>query len=203
MHVSRLTQKNLLNRINACDTLLKLYVIDSFSKRKATGSDSQVTYDNDNQKNSWPNCNETAQTIANPGLMAKKSFVEYLVGLKRKHPLWDASLVPITQFKFLLSAIGQIKASNRPELANRKGVVFYQDNARPRTSSTTCHKLREFRLEMLLHPTLVPNSSDLELKDCHLFKHLKKFLDGKQWLMIISWSSFSTTEARSSFIKEL
>ncbi|EFN81229.1 Histone-lysine N-methyltransferase SETMAR, partial [Harpegnathos saltator] len=41
-----LTQKNLLDRIHACDSLLKRNEIDPFLKRMVTGDEKWVTYEN-------------------------------------------------------------------------------------------------------------------------------------------------------------
>ena len=46
----------------------------------------------------------------------------------------------------------------RPQLANRKEVVFQQDNARPHVSVTTRTRLHEFGWDLLPHP---PYSSDI------------------------------------------
>ncbi|GFV71290.1 mariner Mos1 transposase [Trichonephila clavipes] len=55
---------------------------------------------------------------------------------------------------------------NRPELANIRGVMFHQDNARPHTSVVTRQKLWELGWEVLMHP---PYSPDLAPSDYHLF----------------------------------
>ncbi|EFN78961.1 Histone-lysine N-methyltransferase SETMAR, partial [Harpegnathos saltator] len=47
-----LTQKNLLDRIHACDSLLKRNEIDPFLKRMVTGDEKWVTYENNGQKRS-------------------------------------------------------------------------------------------------------------------------------------------------------
>lgn len=65
----------------------------------------------------------------------------------------------------------------RPELANRKGVVFQQDNVRPHTSIATRQKLRELGLEVLVHP---PYSPDLASSDYHLFLSMQNFLSDKK-----------------------
>ncbi|XP_014484313.1 PREDICTED: histone-lysine N-methyltransferase SETMAR-like, partial [Dinoponera quadriceps] len=67
-----LMQKNLLDRIDACDSLLKRNEIDPFFKQMVTGNEKWVTYENNNRKRSWSNCGEPAQTIAKPGLTVKK-----------------------------------------------------------------------------------------------------------------------------------
>ncbi|KAJ0184087.1 hypothetical protein K1T71_000510 [Dendrolimus kikuchii] len=61
----------------------------------------------------------------------------------------------------------------RPELINRRGVVFHHDNARPHTSLVTQQKSREFGWEVLMHPSYSP---DLAPSDFHLFRSLQNFL---------------------------
>ena len=63
----------------------------------------------------------------------------------------------------------------RPELANRKGIVFH-DNATPRTSLATLTKLLELGWEVMSHP---PYSPDLAPSHYHLFRSLQNFLNGK------------------------
>ena len=63
----------------------------------------------------------------------------------------------------------------RPELANRKGVVFHQDNARPHTSLVTRQKLRELGWKVLSHP---PCSQDIAPSDYHLFLSMANALGG-------------------------
>ncbi|GFX20567.1 histone-lysine N-methyltransferase SETMAR [Trichonephila clavipes] len=65
----------------------------------------------------------------------------------------------------------------RPELTNRKSVVFHQDNARPHTSVVTRQKLWEIGWEVLMHP---PYSPDLAPRDYPLFLALKNFLSDKK-----------------------
>ncbi|GBP80864.1 Histone-lysine N-methyltransferase SETMAR [Eumeta japonica] len=56
----------------------------------------------------------------------------------------------------------------RPELFNRKGVLFHHDDARPHTSLATQQILREFGWEVIVHP---PHSPDLAPSDFH---HIKR-----------------------------
>ncbi|GFT37341.1 putative DD34D transposase [Trichonephila clavipes] len=89
------------------------------SRDRGTGDEKWVTYYNIVQKLSWSKCGEAAQTVAKPGLTARKVLL-YLVGLERNNLLGVASAWP--------------------ELAYRRG-VFHQDNARPQTSVVTCQNL--------------------------------------------------------------
>ncbi|GFT30201.1 histone-lysine N-methyltransferase SETMAR [Trichonephila clavipes] len=60
----------------------------------------------------------------------------------------------------------------RPELANRRSVVFHQDNAMPHKSVVTRQKLLELGWEILMHP---PYNPDLTQSDYHLFLALQNF----------------------------
>ncbi|GBP86984.1 Histone-lysine N-methyltransferase SETMAR [Eumeta japonica] len=61
----------------------------------------------------------------------------------------------------------------RPELINRKDLVFHHDNARPHTSLTTQQILREFGWKVLMHPLY---SLDLASSDFHLIRSLQNSL---------------------------
>ena len=67
----------------------------------------------------------------------------------------------------------------RPQLANRKGVMFQQDNARPHVSLTTQTRLHELGWDLLPHP---PYSSDIAPSEHHLFLSLESLLQGKSFI---------------------
>ena len=50
----------------------------------------------------------------------------------------------------------------RPELANRKGIVFHHDDARPHTSLATRTKLLELGWEVMSHPPYSPDLAPLD-----------------------------------------
>jgi len=66
----------------------------------------------------------------------------------------------------------------RPDLANREGIVFHQDNARPDVSLHTQQKLMQLGWDVLPHP---PYSPDLAPSDYHLFRSLQNSLNGKNF----------------------
>ena len=51
-----------------------------------------------------------------------------------------------------LAKLSDTVQEKRPELTNRKDVVFQHDNAKPHTSLVTCQKLLELGWDVLSHP---------------------------------------------------
>ena len=49
----------------------------------------------------------------------------------------------------------------RPELVNRKCIIFHQDNARPHVSLMTRQKLLQLGWEVLIHPLYSPDIASL------------------------------------------
>ena len=70
----------------------------------------------------------------------------------------------------------------RPELVNRKNVIYHHDNAIPHTSLATRQKLLRFGWEVMLHP---PYNPDLAPSDYYLFRFLQNSLNGKTNLLIL------------------
>ena len=66
-----------------------------------------------------------------------------------------------------------LRKKKRPELVNRKGVIFHHDNATPHTSLATRQKLLRIGWEVMLH---LPYSPDLAPSDYYLFRSLQNSL---------------------------
>jgi len=78
------------------------------------------------------------------------------------------------------SQLDRLKAAideKRLELANRKGIVFYQDNARPHVSLHTRQKL--CNLAGMFY--LIRHIPDFAPSDYHLFRSLLNSLNGKNF----------------------
>ncbi|GFU32110.1 transposase [Trichonephila clavipes] len=129
------------------------------------------------RKRSWSNRGEAAQTVAKPRLITRK-----------------ISTVTV-QLDRLKLAIDQ----KRSELANKRGVVFHQDNAKPHTSVVTNQNLWELGWEVLMHP---PYSPDLAPSDYHFFSHCKALRVIRNWdqekVMKIDYYSFSPIKSKTS-----
>ncbi|XP_011642710.1 histone-lysine N-methyltransferase SETMAR-like [Pogonomyrmex barbatus] len=67
-----LSEKNLMDRISACDSLLKRHQNEPFLKRMITGDEKWIVYNNVSRKRSWSKRSEAAQTIAKAELHPKK-----------------------------------------------------------------------------------------------------------------------------------
>ena len=102
-----------------------------------------------------------------------------------------------------LERLRQAMERKRPELINRKGVVFHHDNARPHTSLMTRQKLRELGWEVLMGS---PYSPDITPTDYHLFRSLQNPFVELSWLqerpVKTTWFSFPTRNHRSSVLIE-
>jgi len=78
-----------------------------------------------------------------------------------------------------LDRLKETIAQKRPALANRRGIVFHQDNARPHTSIVTHQKLWELGWKVLMHP---PYNPDLIPSDYHLFLSMANNFAGKKFV---------------------
>ncbi|GFY07641.1 transposase [Trichonephila clavipes] len=61
-----------MDQVSTCKVLAKQNEINPFLKRMVSGDDKWVTYYNIVRKRSWSKCGEAAQTVAKPGLTARK-----------------------------------------------------------------------------------------------------------------------------------
>ena len=79
------------------------------------------------------------------------------------------------------SRLDQLKAAlneKRPELVNRKRIIFHQDNARSHVSLMTRQKLLQLGWEVLIHPLYSPDTAP---SACYLFQSLQSSLNGNSF----------------------
>ncbi|KAG6804545.1 Ammar1 transposase [Apis mellifera caucasica] len=153
---SELKEKHLTQRINNCDLLKKRNENDSFLKRLITGDEKWVIY-NIKRKRSWSRPREPAQTTSKAGIHQKKVLLSVwwdykgIVYFELLPPNRTInSVVYIEQLTKLNNAVEE----KRPELTNRKGILFHHDNARPHTSLVTRQKLLELGWDVFATSTI-------------------------------------------------
>ncbi|XP_023230347.1 histone-lysine N-methyltransferase SETMAR-like [Centruroides sculpturatus] len=176
-----LTEKNLIDRISACDSLLKRNEIDPFLKRIITGDEKWIVYNNVKRKRSWCKHGDAPSTSAKASLHPKKVMLCIWWdwrGIIYYELLPENQTINSEKYCSQLSELKRAIDQKRPELANRKGIVFHQDNARPHVSLATRQKLLQLDWDVLVHP---PYSPDLAPSDYHLFRSLQNSLDGKNF----------------------
>ena len=176
-----LKEKHLTQRINSCDLLKKRNENDPFLKRPITGDEKWVVYNNIKRKRWWSRPREPARTTSKAGIRRKKVLLsvwwdyEGIVYFELLPPNRTInSVVYIEQLTKLNNAVEE----KRPELTNRKSVVFHRDDARPHASLVTRQKLLELGWDVLPHP---PYSPDLAPSDYFLFRSLQNSLNGKNF----------------------
>ena len=132
-------------------------------------------------KRSWGKRNEPPPTTPKAGLNPNK--VMLCIWWDWKGVLYY-ELLPenqtINSNKYC-SQSDQLKAAldeKRPELVNRKCIIFHQDNARLYVSLMTRQKLLRLGWEVLIHP---PYSPDIVPLDFHLFRSLQNSVKGKNF----------------------
>ena len=166
-HISEEEKKNLLDRISARDSLLKCNENVSFFKQIVTGNEKWILYSNVERKRLWGKQNELPPTTPKASLQPKNAM--FCIWWDWKGVLYY-ELLPenqtINSNKYC-SQLNQMKAAldeKRPELVNRKRIIFHQDNARLHVSLMTKQKLLQPCWEVLIHP---PYSPDIAPSDFH------------------------------------
>ena len=132
-----------------------------------------ILYNNVEQKRSWGKRNEPPPTTPKAGLHPKKMTLCIWCDWKGVlyYELLLERLIPTSTAPNALD-------EKRPELVNRKRIIFHQDNASPHVSLMTRQKLLQLGWEVLIHP---PYSPDFAPSDFHLFRSLQNSLNGKNF----------------------
>ena len=123
-----LKEINLTKRINACYLHLKHNEFDHFLKQIITGDDKWIVHNNVVQQRSWSKRDEPSQTTSKTELHQKKIMLSVW---------WDwkgvvfFELLPRNQtinsddYCRQLNKLNAAVKEKRPELVNRKGVIFH------------------------------------------------------------------------------
>lgn len=176
-----LSAKNLLDRVRICSSLLLRNSNEPFLSRLITGDEKWIRYNNQVRKRAYVQPGTSAPTLPKPDLHQKKLML--CLWWDIKGPVYYELLKPgqtITADRYIqqLVKLNEAITKKRPALANRKGIVFHQDNARPHVAMATQQKLIELNWEVLDHP---PYSPDIAPSDYYLFRSLQNFLNEKKF----------------------
>ncbi|KAJ0176797.1 hypothetical protein K1T71_007976 [Dendrolimus kikuchii] len=143
-----------MNRVLICDSLLRRNETEPFLKKLITGDEKWITYDKNMRKRSWSKAGQASQTVAKPGLTRNKVMLCVWwdwKGIIHYELLPPGRTIDSELYCEQLMRLKQKVERKRPELINRRGMVFHHDNARVHTSLATQQKLREFGWEVLMH----------------------------------------------------
>ena len=124
---------NLLDCISICNSLLKHNENVSFLKQIVMGDEKWILYNNVEQKRSWGKLHEPPPTTPKAGLHPKVMLCIWWdwKGVLYHELLPENQMINSNKYR---SQLDQLKAAlneKRPELVNRKRIIFHQDNARP------------------------------------------------------------------------
>ena len=111
------------------------------------------------EKKLWSKHDEPAQTISKAELHQKKIMLSIwwdYKGIVYFELLPNNRTINSDVYWQQLVTLEETIKEKRAELANRKGIVFHQNNVRPRTSSATRTKLLERGCEVMSHPPTAP-----------------------------------------------
>ncbi|XP_070155184.1 histone-lysine N-methyltransferase SETMAR-like [Polyergus mexicanus] len=125
-----------------------------------TGDEKWILYKNVQRKRTWKTATEGAEPVAKTGLHPMKVLL--CIWWDRKGIIYFELLrrgETITADKYCeqLTRLAAAIREKRPILANRKGVIFHHDNARPHVAQQTLRKLQELQWEILQHPPYSPD----------------------------------------------
>ena len=128
-----LSKKNFLDHISTCDSPLKCNENILFLKQIVAGDEKWILYNNVEWTRWWGKRNEPPLTIPKAGLHPKK--VMLCICWDCKGVLYYELLLEnkMTNCNKYCSQLDQLKVAfdeKRPELVNRKRIIFHQDNTK-------------------------------------------------------------------------
>lgn len=176
-----LTSDQKLARVTICNSLLRKNETEPFLDKLITGDEKWVLYVNVQRKGQWLSKGQKPQSTAKPGLHPQKVLL--CIWWDRNGVIYyelldEGQTITAKLYCDQLDRLHKAIKDRRPALANRKGVTFHHDNARPHSAKITKDKLRKFGWDIIPQPAYSP---DLAASDFHLFRSLQNFLNGKSF----------------------
>lgn len=175
-----LSDKNLLDRMAVCESMLVWLKSEPFLDRIVTGDEKWILYTNVVRKNQWLDRGQQAVSTPKPGLHPRKVMLCVwwdMFGVIHFELLNQGQTITSELYCAQLDRLSSALSVKRPQLLE-KGVIFHHDNARPHCSRLTSQKISDLGWVPLEHP---PYSPDLAPSDFHLFRSLQHFLAGRMF----------------------
>ncbi|KAL0830701.1 hypothetical protein ABMA28_002835 [Loxostege sticticalis] len=137
-----LTERNLMNCVLICDSLLRRNETEPFLKKLITGDEKWITYDKNVQKRSWSKAGQASQTMMLSVWWDWKGIIHYEV-------LPPSRTIDSELYCEQLIRLKQEVERKRPELINRRGVfgweVFMHSPYSPDLAPSDFHLFRSLQ----------------------------------------------------------
>ena len=175
-----LSESNIEARLTIAKQLLSRHMKLRFFDQIVTCDEKWILYDNRKRSHHWLSKDQEPILVPRPNLHQKK--VLFCIwwstsGIVYYELLQSGLTITKEIYSGQLRKVSEAIKLKMPAVANRKGVIFHQDNARPHTAKMTLEVIKELGWELLPHPPYFP---DLAPSDYHLFLSLDNFMRNRQ-----------------------
>ena len=156
-----ISEKNLLDHISACDSLLKHNEDIPFLKQIVTGDEKWILCNNVEWNRLWGKQSEPPPNSLKAGLHPKKVMCVWWdgKGVLYYELLLESQMINSNKHCSQLDQLNVTLDEKQLELVNRKHIIFHKAKARPHVSLMTKQKLLKLCWEVLIH---LPYSPDIE-----------------------------------------
>lgn len=176
----KLTEINLIQRLNTCVSLLAKYKKKDFLWKIVTGDEKWIYLDNSMNKKQWLSPGQPTIPSPKPNIHRQKVMLSVwwdMKGVIYYELLEPRRTVNAQLYSQQLIRLDQnIKEKRTGPGHGNKKVILLHDNARPHVALVTQETIIELGWEVLPHPAYSP---DLAPSDYHLFRSLEHFLRDK------------------------
>ena len=175
----KLSEMNILTRLNTCAFLLSKQKRKSFLYKIVTGDEKWIYFDNSSNKKQWLDPSQTASHVPRPEIHQKKVMLCVwwdTKGIIYHEVLEERQTVNASLYSDQLIRLGHSIEEKRPQIRHK--VILLHDNVRPHIAKDTQSTIENLNWEVLPHAAYSP---DLAPSDYHLFRSMQHFLRDKRF----------------------